>query len=254
MMTFNVLHIDDNPSNKWDERKPLIKNLISRESPDIIGTQECVYTQVQDFVEMLPEYEWLGLGRLGGSKDDFMTIYYKRDRFTLIEYDHFWLSDTPKNIGSMTFGNVTPRMVTWGLFYDKVSKKQFYHMNTHLDYICEEAREKGAELIASIAQDLKQDIPIFLTGDFNTDIHTQPYNILTKKGPFTDSADLAKDFINHHLGTKNDFIDPTGGKSRIDWILTRGEVSINWIKIVDDCIDGKFPSDHFPVIASVNLL
>ena len=45
IMTYNMLHIDDNPENNWQKRRELIRNIIDRESPDIIGTQECLYIQ-----------------------------------------------------------------------------------------------------------------------------------------------------------------------------------------------------------------
>ncbi|MCC3355515.1 endonuclease/exonuclease/phosphatase family protein [Bacillus sp. REN16] len=253
IMTYNVLHIDENPANKWEERKELIKKLIERESPDIIGTQECLYSQIRDIIEMLPEYEWLGLGRLGGSNGDFMTIYFRKDRFVLLEYDHFWLSDTPEIIGSMTFGNETPRMVTWGKFLDRRTGNVFYHMNTHLDYLCEEARKKAAVLIQTKVKEFQSNLPVFLTGDFNTDINTEPYDILTKLGSFKDTWDLAREHVNKTLGTKNDFIDKTGGDSRIDWILSKGVQSVKSIKIIDDCVEGSFPSDHFAVIVNCKI-
>jgi endonuclease/exonuclease/phosphatase family metal-dependent hydrolase len=253
IMTYNMLHIDDNPLNCWEDRKQLIKNLIGREVPDIIGTQECLFSQIKDLIKLLPEYDWIGMGRLGGSQDDYMAIYYKKDRFNLLDYNHFWLSDMPNTIGSMTFGNATPRMVTWAKFKDMNTGCEFYHMNTHLDYFCEEARIKGAKLILQKARELEGNLPIFLTGDFNTDVNTEPFSILTVGGEFADTWDLSLQHINKELGTMNDFVDFTGGDRRIDWILAKGNVRVNTIKIVDDCINKKFPSDHFPVIASCKI-
>lgn len=253
IMTYNMLHIDDNPENNWQKRRELIRNIIDRESPDIIGTQECLYIQIQDLLQFLPDYDWIGLGRQGGSKDDFMAIFYKKDQFSIIEYDHFWLSNTPNIIGSMTYGNEIPRMVTWAKFLDKRNGQVFYHMNTHLDYICEKARILGAQQISEKLNELDPKLPVFLTGDFNTDVHTEPYNILTQPGLFRDTWDLAREHVNKNLGTKNDFMYSDGGDQRIDWILARAEIDIHWIKIVDDCINGSFPSDHFPVIISCTI-
>lgn len=249
IMTYNMLHIDNDPANDWNKRKYLIRLVIDREDPDVIGTQECLYTQIQDLLHLLPDYDWIGLGRLGGSNDDYMAIFYKRDRITLLAYDHFWLSDTPRLIGSMSFGNKLPRMVTWAKFADKHSGKIFYHLNTHLDYISEVARIKAAGLICEKVKELEPNIPVFLTGDFNTDIKTIPFHMLTKEGLFTDTWDLAQEHINQTNGTKNDFIYQDGGDQRIDWILVKERIVVNRIKIVTDCPGGVFPSDHFPVIA-----
>ena len=51
-----------------------------------------------------------------------LAIFYNEKNYTVLEYDHFWLSDTPNIIGSKTWGNNIPRMVTWAKFLDK--KKQ----------------------------------------------------------------------------------------------------------------------------------
>lgn len=253
IMTYNMLHIDNDPANDWNKRKDLIHSLIVKEDPDVIGTQECLFTQIQDILNMLPDYNWVGLGRRGGSNDDYMAIFYKRDRMTLLEYDHFWLSDTPDLIGSMSFGNKLPRMVTWAKFEDKHTGNVFYHMNTHLDYICEEARIKGAKLICKKVKEFQPNILTFLTGDFNTDVKTTPFNILVKEGHFIDTWDLAREHINKTNGTKNDFIFKDGGDQRIDWILVKETVLVNSIKVITDCPEGLFPSDHFPVIADCRL-
>lgn len=248
-----MLHLDNDPANDWGVRRELIRSLIDKEDPDVIGTQECLYSQIQDLLFMLPNYDWIGLGRCGGSKDDYMTIFYKRERMTLMSYDHFWHSDTPDSIGSMTLGNKLPRMVTWAKFKDKHNGNVFYHMNTHLDYISETARKKGASLICEKVKELEPNLPVFLTGDFNTNIETTPFNILTKEGLFTDTWDLAQEHINKTNGTKNDFVYKDGGDQRIDWILAKGNVSVNRIKIITDCHDGEFPNDHFPVMADCKI-
>jgi len=253
LMTYNMLHIDHDPSNKWHERKALISAVINREKPDVIGTQECLYSQVKDMMEMHPEFDWVGMGRQGGSKDDFMAIFYRKGRFSVLEYNHFWLSDTPMEIGSMTFGNKLPRMVTWVKFHDHQTEKTFYHMNTHLDYICEEARIKGAKLINEKVKEFNPAYPIFLTGDFNTDAGTLPYTILTEQGPFEDTWNNAAKHINKSCGTKNDFKYPDGGSERIDWILAKGVPTVNRTKIINDVMDGKYPSDHFPVLTMCRL-
>src|SRR5690606_39768996 len=98
--------------------------------------------QVQDLEELLPDYRWIGLGRRGGSKEEYMAIFYKKNRFKVIEYDHYWLSDTPETMGSITWDNACTRMVTWIRFLDRKTGKQFYHLNTHLDHISERSEER----------------------------------------------------------------------------------------------------------------
>ncbi|MBW8349396.1 endonuclease/exonuclease/phosphatase family protein [Bacillus sp. IITD106] len=248
IMTYNVRNDCDPPPNSWEERKGLIRDLIVRESPDIIGTQECKFNQVKDLDHLLEDYDWIGLGREGGSKSEFMTIFYKKSRFDVLEYNHFWLSDTPNVIASSTWGNDCTRMATWVHFLDKETNQSFYHLNTHLDHISEEARVKGAGLIVEQAEAFDSSIPLFITGDFNTVAKTDTHQVFLTKGSFIDTWDSASKRINEELGSFNNFDDATGGEGRIDWILYRGDVKAGVLKIVNDQVDGRFPSDHFPIV------
>lgn len=253
IMTYNILHIDDNPKNDWNKRKNLISKILQSEKPDIIGTQECLFTQIKDILSMNSEYGWIGLGRRGGSNDDYMAVFYKEDRFEVLTYNHFWLSDTPQEIASMSFGNTLPRMVTWVKFFDKKTKHVFYHMNTHFDHICERSRIQSAHLINEKACELLgENYPMFLTGDFNCDIESTPYRILTEWGPFTDIWNQAIENINRFIGTKTE-LHPEPGNERIDWILAKDVSRVERIKIVKEVPEGEYPSDHFPVIAECKL-
>jgi endonuclease/exonuclease/phosphatase family metal-dependent hydrolase len=255
LMTLNVRHAMDPVPHSWEERVPLIRTLLEREAPDIIGTQECFYSQVKDMLSILPGYDWLGLGRKGGSGGEFMAIFFRKDRFEILEYDHYWLSDTPSVIGSTTWGHKAPRMVTWGRFLDLRTERQFYLCNTHLDHVSAEARVKAAELIVEKASLLDPELPIVITGDFNIGASSAPHDVFFQKGGFTDTWDSAKVRQGEGIGTFNDFKDPLGRGVdwRIDWILTRGAVEVDRIQIVDDHDNGRFPSDHYPLLADLRM-
>lgn len=257
VMTYNlrVLNNHDPSPHTWAERVPAIKKLIEEERPDIIGTQEVAYKQLQDVEANLPKYEWIGLGREGGSKGEYSAIFYKEKRYTPLEYDHFWLSDTPNVIGSKTWGNNYTRMVTWVKFLDKKTNQQFYVVNTHFDHQSALAREKSAELVLEKIKAFDPKLPILFTGDFNANPDSVPYQKLTSEGAFDDLWLTAEEKINEHLGTFNGFHDPTGGgpKNRIDWILAKGSVKANTIEILDYYKNGQFPSDHYPVMADITL-
>lgn len=257
VMTFNLRYENNSdPSpHTWAERVPTIKKLIRMEQPDIIGTQEVLYGQLQDLEEALPGYAWIGLGREGGNRGEYSAIFYNETRFTPLEYDHFWLSDTPEVIGSKTWGNNIPRMVTWAKFVDHQSNQQFYAVNTHFDHQSAEAREKSAALIVEKMKDFDHELPIILTGDFNTSPDSLPHQTLTSDGAFVDLWDSAETRVNEELGTFNGFHDPTGGgpDRRIDWILAKGNVSTETIEINNYQKNGQFPSDHYPVIADITI-
>src|SRR5687767_5364587 len=167
VMTFNLRYASDRPPNAWPQRRPVMKECITSVKPDLIGTQEGLYGQLKDLTADLPEYTWIGLGRDGGSKGEFMAVFYRPERFDPLEFDHFWLSDTPAVIGSSTWGHSNRRMVTWVKFRDRTSGQTFYFLNTHLDHQIQPARGKAAELIRQRVKELNTTLPVLLVGDFN---------------------------------------------------------------------------------------
>jgi endonuclease/exonuclease/phosphatase family metal-dependent hydrolase len=147
VMTYNLRFANMNKGEAWPTRRPIMHELIQKISPDIFGTQEGVYHQLNDVAADLPDYDWIGLGRDGGSKGEFMAIFFRKSRLEPLEFDHFWLSDTPDVIGSTSWGNKNRRMVTWIKFRDRSNGQEFYFWNTHFDHLIQDAREKSAELV-----------------------------------------------------------------------------------------------------------
>ena len=253
-MSFNLRYASMNRPNAWPDRRPVMRECILKMSPDIMGTQEGVYPQLKDIARDLPDYEWIGLGRDGGSRGEFMAVFYRKSRFEPMQFDHFWLSDTPDVVGSSTWGNTNRRMVTWVRFFDRNTKRDFYFFNTHFDHKVQEAREKSAALLRARIEKLKTDLPVIVTGDFNAAAGTnKAYKILTDEKFLTDTWLVATERKNEGIGTFNGFSKAVPGGPRIDWILTRGNFSVESAEIVAFSKDGQFPSDHFPVVAKLTL-
>ncbi len=255
VMTYNLRYASAQPPNAWPDRRPLMRACIRELLPDLIGTQEGVYSQLKELAADLPEYEWLGLGRDGGSRGEFMAIYYQRARFEPLEYDHFWLSDTPEVIGSTTWGHSNRRMVTWIRFKDRTTNQEFYLLNTHFDHQIQEAREKSAKLIRERVAKLNPALPIILTGDFNATAGDNPaYEVLVGDGYFADTWKTATERKGDPtLNTFNGFKPAVRDSQRIDWILTRGAVQTTAIQIIDFARDEQYPSDHFPLVVWLRL-
>jgi len=254
VVTFNLRYASATPPNAWPQRRPLMKACIAAMAPDLIGTQEGVYAQLRDLADDLPDYAWIGTGRDGGSRGEFMAIFYRRARFEPMEFDHFWLSDTPEVIGSSTWGNTNRRMVTWVRFRDRPSGTEFYFWNTHLDHALQPAREKAAALIKDRIAALKTPLPLLLVGDFNAVAGNNPaYDTLVKDAVLQDTWDLARDRRNGQLNSFHGFRGPQPGGQRIDWILVRGRADVAMSEIVTFQQNGQHPSDHFPVLARLGL-
>lgn len=250
VMTFNVrLPVDSDGANRWEARRALMAQVVARENPDLIGTQELFQRQGDELVARLPQYAWFGQGRRGGSGDEHMGVFYRKDRLRVLATGDFWLSDTPETVGSISWGNVLPRMVTWARFQRIADGATFVLYNTHLPYReqDEPARERGAALILARLRQLPADEPVILTGDFNTTPDSPTHALLTTA--LTDAWTAAP----QRLGPPATFHDFTGKADwRIDWILFRG-LQAKSARTVTAHRRGRYPSDHFPVVVDFEL-
>jgi endonuclease/exonuclease/phosphatase family metal-dependent hydrolase len=252
VMTYNLKHWNDTPPNEWAARRPVAKALIEAEAPDVIGTQEGFYRQLRDMQADLPGYAWLGLGRDGGSHGEFMAVFYRPERLDPIEYDHYWLSDTPDVVGSATWGHGNRRMVTWIRFADLDTSRELYFINTHFDHDVEDARTKAARLVVERLEALDADLPIIMTGDFNANAgEEEAYRLLVTDGPFRDTWEEGES-TPQGLASFHGYRGPRDG-GRIDWILTRGAARATRSEIITYSEGGQFPSDHFPVVADIDI-
>ena len=253
VMTFNLRYADTKKPHAWPDRRPIMRDCIRTVHPDVIGTQEGLYGQLKDIAADLPDYSWIGTGRDGGSRGEFMAVFYRKDRLVPLDYDYFWLSDTPNVIASSTWGNTCRRMVTLVKFEDLRTKQQFYFIDTHLDHQVQAAREKAAELILKRVLALKTPLPVLLVGDFNALNTNKAYSILVGDGAFSDTWYAAAKRINEDSNSFTGYEPPVKKSERIDWILSRGPVGVDMSEVVTYAENGETPSDHFPVMAKVKL-
>jgi len=253
LMSYNLRYASTSSPNAWPDRRPLMVELIRQVKPDLIGTQEGLYAQLQDLAADLPDYAWVGTGRDGGNRGEFMAIFYRKARFQALQTNHFWLSDTPEIPGSSTWGNSNRRMVTWLRLQDQNTRQEFYLFNTHFDHQVQLAREKSAHLVRERVTALNTPLPVLLTGDFNAGASNPAHELLVGDGFFKDSWFQAKERRGEGLGTFNGFKGVPRDNTRIDWILTRGEVQVDATEIVTFSKEGHFPSDHCPLAAWLRL-
>jgi endonuclease/exonuclease/phosphatase family metal-dependent hydrolase len=226
--------------------------LLRRELPTLLGTQEGLADQLRDLDTDLPgSYERVGQGRRGGDRDEFVAVYFDTRRLTLLAHGDFWLSDTPGTPGSTSWGNTLPRMATWARFTDRRTGVELAVVNAHLDHLSENARVHGAALLRDTV-DAFGTLPVVVTGDFNAPAErSDAYRILT--AGLTDTWTAATTRLTTPYATFHGYHPPTPGGARIDWILTRGAVTVPAAGINTFARDGAFASDHFPVQALVEL-
>mgnify|MGYP003336695373 FL=1 len=250
LMTFNLRYASSTGANRWPLRRPLVAQVLREQSPDIVGTQEGLYPQLKDIATDSPGLGWIGLGRDGGSRGEFMAVFYRKERLEPVEFDHFWLSDTPEVMGSTTWGNTNRRMVTWVTFEDRATGRRFQFWNTHFDHQVEEARRKAAALVSARIARVPQGVPVVLAGDFNAlSGKSRSYEWLTGEGGLKDTWHAAARRSEEDADSFNDFRDLGRNGQRIDWILFRGSARVASAGVVTTRVNGQWPSDHCPVTA-----
>lgn len=251
VMSYNVRYPSPNDGgNRWEARRELFFSSIRDTNPDLIGTQELFKHQGDELVATLPEYAWFGISRRGNDQDEHMGVFYRKDRLRAIRHSQFWLSETPEQPGSQSWNMSLPRMVTWAEFDD--GGRRFFFFNTHFAHRREDedARIKSAKLIAERIRLIAGDTPALVAGDFNAPAGGEAYAALLAGG-LRDTRSIAREKSGPE-GTFHGF-SGTPGRDRIDWIL----VSPHWKVLRNDTLtfhDGtRYPSDHFPILAIVEL-
>jgi len=254
VMTFNLRFASTTDPNSWAVRRPVMRELLRRESPHVIGTQEGLYQQLRDIESDLgADYDWIGTGRAGGSHDESVAVFYDTRRLAPVEYDHFWLSDTPEVIGSNTWGGAFARMVTWVRFRDlRDGERQFYVLNTHLDNASQYARARAALLIGQRIAGLGRSLPLVVTGDFNVAAHkNEVYDTMLGAG-LVDTWETAAE-RSQLYATFQGWKPLTPDGDRIDWILATPGMTVRRASVNTFSRGSQFPSDHLPVQASLRL-
>ncbi len=248
IMSFNVrTPADTEPGKRWEDRRDAMVQVIAAQRPAVMGTQELVQEQAAYLAVHLPDYRWFGEGRRGGSGDEHMGVFYDSKAVSLQQSGNFWLSDTPQVPGSISWNHLYPRMVTWGLFQRLDDGRRFYLLNTHLPYRSEDepARVRGAQAILAFIATLPADVPVVLTGDFNSEPGSPAYRT------FTTALQDARTQVAMPQGPRLTFHDFTGtATSELDWILVRGLKATRFATL-DTRVDGVLPSDHFPLLTEL---
>lgn len=256
-MTFNIRY--DNPSdlqNAWPNRKPLVSSTVRFHKIDIAGMQEALNGQVKDLEGLLPEYSWLGVGREDGKvAGEYNPIFFLKSRLRVLAQATFWLSETPETPGSRGWDAACNRIVTWARFEDQLNKQTFFFFNTHFDHVGEVARLKSAELLLRKIVEIAGAEPVVLTGDFDCTTDDATYHELVmgdgKTPGLVDTLRLSK--TGHYGGTQsfNGFNIELDPGNTIDFIFVRNVKAVLRHGILAEIWDGKFASDHYPVMAEI---
>lgn len=247
--TFNLRM--DTPSdgeNAWPHRKDMVNDLVRFYGFDLFGTQEGFTHQLNDILR-LSDYRFIGVGRDDG-KDagEHCAIFYRSDRFKVLDQGDFWLSEHPEKPGRGWDGTCCNRICTWGKFEDLKSHKQFYFFNVHYEYEGDVARRESSNLMISRIKSIAGNQPVFLTGDFNAFPTEEPIRILNDSGFLNDSYKITKEAPFGPVCTYHGYDSTVKTEERLDYIWVTDSIQIDKYGVLTNTLYGHTPSDHFPVM------
>ncbi|HJU44755.1 MAG TPA: endonuclease/exonuclease/phosphatase family protein [Vicinamibacterales bacterium] len=249
VMSFNIRYgtANDGP-DRWELRRGQLIDLLTAQNPDVIGVQEALHFQIDEILAALPDYRMVGVGRSdGGQGGEYAAILYRASRLSVRRSSTFWFSDTPEVVKSNTWGAALERICTWALFDDREGTP-FYVFNLHLDHVSQPAREKSVGLLLERIAARSPALPVVVTGDFNTG-ETNPATQAMLK-PFRDTFRVIhRDRTD--AGTFNSFKLGTIGAEKIDYVFVEPTTEVLSADIVRTSVNGRYPSDHFPVVARI---
>ena len=251
VMTFNIRY--DNPSDgiySWTERKQMVFDVIRAEGPGIMGLQEVLANQLSDLKAALPGYASVGVGRDDGrTKGEFAPILYDTSQFRVQRQSTFWLSETPSVPGSVSWNSACTRIVTWAKLTDKMSGETLYVFNTHFDHVSEEARVQSARMLLDSIRAIAGGGKVIVTGDFNCTLEDPALKTIAVglKDSRADAA-IVTEFPTTFIGFPAD----TTRREVIDHIfLDRDMPRVRKYAVSLFQVDGRYPSDHLPVVAEL---
>ncbi len=272
VMSFNI-QTENGTQVNFDLRADLFRDLLDELQPDSIGMQEVTTGWIyrMDSFSFNDSYAGVGEGRTPGGEAS--SIYYRKDKFDLVDSGTFWLSETPDVRGSYLEASLYPRICTWAHLRDKVTGYEYIHVNTHLDHLGgSDGRTLRTAQVRVILEYLRTlpDVPMVMTGDFNQaktnssdEIYAMYKNVLGLSnftastgekitGNFSDARVDARDTVSSDAWASMTSSWQEGSsynpaKKPIDYVFyTTGDFDALVYRNIHYHRDGIYMSDHLP--------
>jgi endonuclease/exonuclease/phosphatase family metal-dependent hydrolase len=254
VISYNIrLDVKSDGENWWENRKDKVAGLINYYEADFIGLQEVLHNQLTYLKEQLNGYNYIGVGRDDGKQaGEYSCIFYNKEKYTLIKQSTFWLSPAP-DTPSKGWDAALNRVCSYGLFKDKNTGKFLWIFNTHFDHIGRIARLESAKLINQKIKELNTgNHPVIITGDFNSRPEEEPVQYMQSQ--LQNSRSISQ-LVYGPADTWNGFKFNQRPEGCIDYIFVSHYkyLSVSKFATLTDSYDMKYPSDHFPVLATITI-
>jgi endonuclease/exonuclease/phosphatase family metal-dependent hydrolase len=252
LMSYNIRYdITTSNASPWTERHTAIASQINRFDADIVGMQEVLEHQREQLLSDLPGFASIGVGRDDGQKaGEYAPIFYKAERFRLLNSGTFWLSPTP-DVPSKGWDAALNRICTFAQFFDLESKESFWVFNTHFDHVGEVARMKSSVLILQKMQEVTNGTrqAVIFCGDLN--LNDDHPTITFLQSQMKDALLCSKQVKSDMNSTFNNFDLAMEASKRIDYIFTNKKVTVLTFETIVERFGVSYPSDHFPIFVSL---
>ena len=261
--SYNIRNQNDDDTregNGWKQRCPVLCSQVMFEHPDVFGAQEVLHSQLVDMLRLLPDYDYVGVGRDDGhKKGEYAPIFYDRTRLKLLDQGNFWLSETPEKPG-LGWDAACVRICSWAKLRCMHSRRTFFFFNLHMDHVGVVARREAAKLVVQRISDMAGSSHVILTGDFNVDQTDEIYSVFTSSPLLSDSYSSAICRFAEN-GTFHAFHLERKTASRIDHVFVSPSFSVKRYGILTntywqqqgDSIVRRLPSDHYPVFVHLSM-
>jgi endonuclease/exonuclease/phosphatase family metal-dependent hydrolase len=250
---FNLrLNVPFDGANAWPFRKAMVVDHLRRMDSDVVGTQEMLEGMRADLAEALPGYTFVGVARDDGkTKGEYCGLFIKSARFDVVRSGTFWLSQTPDVVGSVGWDAALTRICTWAVVCDRLNANaEVALFNAHFDHRGEQARTESARLLLSKVNEMA--LPAIVMGDLNSIESTAAVKTLVAgEDALVDTYRSLHPVVQPDEATFHGFSGKPAG-DRIDYIFVRGFATAS-ASIDRFHLEGRYPSDHFPIHATVRV-
>lgn len=254
VMTFNIRNMRSrDEANGWEHRREMVCDLIRQYDPDILGTQEAYFPQVEALRKALPEYTVFGVGRDDGKRaGEYCALFVRNDCWQIGASGTFWFSETPDVPGSRHWTREHPRICTWAYLIGATGSP-FVVYNIHMDHEAQVARVNSSQLIAEHILQHYPDTPALVMGDFNMEEDNPAMlPLLAAEAPLLYDTFRPLHPVTPRQGTFHGFSGDHAGE-KIDYVLASEAFQTLDTRILHDNTAGRYPSDHFPLLAGLRL-
>ena len=248
VMSYNVWLAPTPESNDWPARRDNLVADIRATDPDLFGLQEAYKHQLDYIMAALGDYSFVGVGRDDGAEGgEYCPVLYKTEKFDLLDFGTFWLSETPDIPGKKGWDAACNRVVSWAKLREKESGRVLVYANTHFDHISEKARGESSKLILKFKEEKAKGLPFVITGDFNSvDTDAAYTTIVSGLRDARKAAKTARGGVRTWPAEK----PVKKGENVIDYIFLTDDFTVESFDIhINPPNNDPLPSDHYSIDA-----